>query len=80
MTGNRCVLCGSTCATDPGATFHRFPADKMVRARWIANLQLGAVAVKPYSRLCSRHFPGGDPSKEPQPGNREKRLQGLLHV
>ena len=30
------------------------------------NLQLGADAVKPYSRLCSRHFPGGDPSKEPQ--------------
>ena len=41
-------------------------ADKTARARWIANLQLGADAVKPYSRLCSRHFPGGDPSKEPQ--------------
>ena len=57
---NRCVLCGSTRATDSGA---RFPADKTARARWIANLQLGADAVKPYSRL--RHFPGGDPSKEP---------------
>ena len=66
MAGNRCVLCGSTRATDPGASFHRFPADKTARARWIANLQLGADAVKPYSRLCSRHFPGGDPSKEPQ--------------
>ena len=63
MTWNRCVLCGSTRATDSGASFHRFPADKTARARWIANLQLGADAVKPYSRL--RHFPGGDPSKEP---------------
>ena len=25
MAGNRCVLCGSTRATDPGASFHRFP-------------------------------------------------------
>ena len=52
--------------TRPGASFHRFPADKTARARWSKNLQLGADAVKPYSRLCSRHFPGGDPSKEPQ--------------
>ena len=37
MTGNR-----STRATDPGASFHRFSADKTARARWIANLQLGA--------------------------------------
>ena len=54
ITGNRCVPCGSTRATDSGASFHRFPADKTARARWIANLQLGANAVKPYSRLCSR--------------------------
>ena len=40
MTWNRCVLCGSTRATDSGASFHRFPADKTARARWIANLQL----------------------------------------
>ena len=50
----------------PGASFHRFPADKTARARWIANLQLGADAVKAYSRLCSQHFLGGDPTKDPQ--------------
>ena len=52
MTGNRCVLCGSTRATDSGASFHRFPADKTARARWIANLQLGADAVKLWGAVC----------------------------
>ena len=37
MTGNRCVLCVSTRATDPGASFHRFPAGESE-----VDLQLGA--------------------------------------
>ena len=48
MTGNRCVLCASTRATDSGASLHRFPADKTARARWIANLQLGRLHSREY--------------------------------
>ena len=32
----------------------------------ISKVQLEADLVKPHSRVCSRHFPGGDATKEPQ--------------
>ena len=66
MTGNRCIVCRSTRAKDPGVSFHRFPADPALRAKWISKLELDADVVKPHSRVCSRHFPGGDATKEPQ--------------
>ena len=65
MPGTRCIVCKATRITDPGVSFHRFPADETVRNRWISSLQLDADVVTPHSRVCSRHFPDGDVTKQP---------------
>ena len=66
MTGNRCIVYKATHAKDPGVSFHRSTANATVRAKWISKLQLEADLVTPHSRVCSRHFPGGNATKEPQ--------------
>ena len=66
MTGSRCIVCKSTRTKDPGVRFHHLPADAAVRAKWISRLQINPSEVKPHTRVCSRHFPGGDATKDPQ--------------
>ena len=52
---------------DPGGVpFHRFPTDATVRNKWIRKLQLEVDLVNPHSRVCSKRFPGGHTTKEPQ--------------
>ena len=65
MPGTRCIVCRATRVTDPGVSFHRFPANEAVRNTWITNLQLDVDIVARDSRVCSRHFPDGDVTKEP---------------
>ena len=66
MPGDTCVICGSTRASDPGVSFHRFPANPEKRAVWLRMFQIDESDVKPYFRVCSRHFPDGDAKKEPE--------------
>ena len=80
MTGNRCVLCGSTRATDPGASFHGFPAEAPC-----SGLHQECVGYTAENMVLQRQHQAVDlqsTSLSPfyQPGNGEKWLQGLLHV
>ena len=68
MPGDLCIACGSTRKKDPGASFHRFPVDERRRGVWLRVFQLQETQVKPHTRVCSRHFPGGDATKDPQVG------------
>ena len=65
MTGQRCVVCGNTKTSDPNASFYRVPKDPSKRAEWLELLQIQDDSLKPSIRVCSRYFPGGDPSKSP---------------
>lgn len=65
MTGQRCIVCENTKKKDPTVSFHRLPTDPSKRAEWLELLQLQEESIKPSSRVCSRHFPGGDSSKSP---------------
>jgi len=65
MTGQKCVVCGNTKASDPSVSFHRVPKNPGKRAEWLERLQLREDSIKSSTRVCSRHFPGGDPTESP---------------
>ena len=65
MPGDTCVFCGNTRQKDPSVSMHRFPQDPMLRSEWIKALKLDDTAIKSHHRLCSRHFPQGDPKNIP---------------
>lgn len=45
--------------------FHRIPADQEKRAIWKQVFSINEDDIKPSTRVCSRHFPDGDPKKTP---------------
>ena len=57
------VVCGNTKAKDPNVTFHRIPKETDRGARWLEVFGICDV-VKESTRVCCRHFPDGDCSKE----------------
>ena len=59
MPGDTCAVCGNTRSNDRGVSFHRFPEP------FGYAFQMDESDLKPYSRACSRHFPGGDAKKDP---------------
>ena len=60
------VVCESTSSKDPSVSFHRFPGvNDARRARWLHVFGMDESQLKLQSRVCSRHFPNGDCSKEP---------------
>ena len=65
MTGQRCFICGNTQAIDKTAKFYRVPADQEKRAIWKQVFSIREDDIKPSTRICSRHFPDGDPKKTP---------------
>ena len=66
MPSDTCAVCGNTRSNDPGVSFHRFPANPEKRGVWLRVFQMEESDMKPYSRACSRHFPGGDAKKDPE--------------
>ena len=64
MPGQKCTVCGSTKTGDPSASFHRFPKDAR-RAIWLSVFDIAEEALRPSTRVCSRHFPGGDATMTP---------------
>ena len=60
------ALCKHLRAKDPNISFHRFPADPVVRGRRLRVFELEESQVKSYSKVCSRHFPGGDAKQDSQ--------------
>jgi len=50
MPGDTCLVCGSNCSSDPGASFRRFPSDSERRSTWLSIFQLEESDIKSYSR------------------------------
>lgn len=46
------------------ASFHRIPKDPTLRTMWISVLQIRE-DIKPSTRVCCRHFPGGNTNETP---------------
>ena len=65
MPGQKCCVCGNTQVLDDRASFHRFPKEIDRRTLWIDVFGIQEKDIKPSSRVCSRHFPEGDPKKAP---------------
>jgi len=65
MPGQKCCICGNSQVLDKTASFHRFPDDKARRAVWLEVFDVREEDLKPSSRVCSRHFPGGNSKKKP---------------
>ena len=55
-----------TCKKAPQLSYHRFPSNPVKRSQWLQVFELDPEAVKPHSRVCSRHFMNGDPKNDPQ--------------
>ena len=65
MTGETCILCGNTRKKEPQLSYHRFPTNPEKRALWLQEFELSEHQLKSHSRVCSRHFRGGDPRNGP---------------
>jgi len=66
MPGDACIVCGNSRKKEPLLSYHRFPSDPEKQAMWIREFQLSEDQLKVYSRVCSRHFPDGDPRNKPE--------------
>ena len=55
MPGNTCIVCANT-RKDTSVSFFRVPKEKTKSLRWLKALELKDGD----TRVCSRHFPGGD--------------------
>ena len=49
MLGDRCIVCGSSRAKDPSASFHHFPSDLSKKQLWIDEFGLLEASVKPFT-------------------------------
>ena len=66
MPGDSCIVCGNSRKKAPQLSYHRFPSNPVKRSQWLRVFELDPEAVKPHSRVCSRHFMNGDPKNDPQ--------------
>ena len=66
MPGDTCIVCGHTrCCKEPTVHFHRFPTDPLVQSQRLHLLNLEKSKVQAFSKICSKHFSGGDTKQEP---------------
>ena len=52
-------------AKDPNVSFHCFPSNLGKKQLWIEEFGLLEGSIKPFSRVCNRHFRNGDPNNGP---------------
>ncbi|KAI4891411.1 hypothetical protein NFI96_026105 [Prochilodus magdalenae] len=56
-----CVpLCANSSRYNSDISFHRFPVDPEVRARWLTQIRRDNFSPLQSTRVCSRHFNTGD--------------------
>ena len=70
MPGDFCILCGNSRLKKGDSSrlsYHRFPKNLEKRTQWLRAFHLSADVIKDHSRVCSRHFYGGDPKNGPDP-------------
>ena len=66
MPGHTCIVCRNTPSKDPSVSFHSFPgASDSKSALWLKLFGLNESRLRLQSRVCSKHFLGGDTTIEP---------------
>jgi len=65
MPGQRCTISGNNQNTDPDASFRRIPQDSTQRAAWLSILEIREEDIIKSTRVCCRHFPGGNTNETP---------------
>lgn len=65
MPGKYCCVCKNNLSKDPQISLHRFPSNKEKRSKWLEVFQMSEDQMRPHMRVCSRHFPDGDASRDP---------------
>lgn len=53
------------CAKGPSNLSSLFSSNKEKCSKWLEVFQISEDQLRPHMRVCSRHFPGGDASKDP---------------
>ena len=62
---SNCVICGNSAMKDPGVSFHRLPSSPERKRQWLAAFDVSEEEWCPHWRVCSRHFPDGNPKSAP---------------
>lgn len=62
---SNCVICGNSAMKDPGVSFHRLPSGPERKRQWLAAFDVSEEEWCPHWRVCSRHFPDGNPKSAP---------------
>ena len=63
---SNCVICGNSAMKDPGVSFHRLPSSPERKRQWLAAFDVTEEEWCPHWRVCSRHFPDGNPKTAPR--------------
>ena len=63
MTGQKYCVCGTSQAQDCGVGFHHIRKNPDRRVLWLKVFGVSEKVIKPSTRICARHFPGGDVEK-----------------
>lgn len=62
---SNCVICGNSAMKDPGVSFHRLPSSAERKRQWLAAFDVTEEEWCTHWRVCSRHFPDGNPKAAP---------------
>ena len=67
MPGDFCILYGNSRLKATADRQVAYQRNKEKLDLWLQAYQLSAEHMKSHSRVCSRHFRGGDPKNGPEP-------------
>ena len=62
---SNCVICGNSAMKDPGVSFHRLPSSAERKRQWLEAFDVPEEEWCTHWRVCSRHFPDGNPKAAP---------------
>lgn len=62
---SNCVICGNSAMKDPGVSFHRLPSSSERKRQWLVAFDVSEEEWCTHWRVCSRHFPEGNPKAAP---------------
>ena len=62
---SNCVICGNSAMKDPGVSFHRLPSSADRKRQWLEAFDVPEEEWCTHWRVCSRHFPDGNPKAAP---------------
>ena len=79
MTGTSCVVCKRTKKKSDSISMYRIPSCPIKKKQWIECLSLDEASLRDHHRVCSDHFPNGDPAQKPSLALGRKFLSPRKH-